>query len=157
MTNFQFGLSGDIDPASFVDGEFHGNPDQVSQVQKSLAERAAMLRGHKVILKRIETTGEGSRARDVRYEVCLQEGNHEGMRLARTTQQVTTDLLDLLWDKGLSLPNKIFNLRIGEVVSLAARGDMDPAIPEPWHSSRLWLGITLFGTGDFKTWKRNGK
>jgi hypothetical protein len=157
MTNFQFGLSGDIDPASFVDGEFHGNPDQVSQVQTMLAERAAMLRGHKVILKRIEAPGEGTRARDVRYEVCLQDGNHEGMRLARTTQQVTTDLLDLLWDKGLSLPNKIFNLRIGEVVSLAARGDMDPAIPEPWHSSRLWLGITLFGTGDFKTWKRNGK
>jgi len=157
MTNFQFGLSGDIDATSFVDGEFQGNPDKVSELQKVLAERAAMLRGHKVILKRIETAGEGSRARDVRYEVCLQEGNHEGMRLARTTQQVTTDLLDLLWDKGLSLPNKILNLRIGEVVSLAARGDMAASIPEPWHSSRLWLGITLFGTGDFKTWKRNGK
>jgi len=156
MTNFQFGLSGDIDPVSFVDGEFHG-ANRVSELQKELSAKAAFLRGHKVILKRLETSGEGSRARDVRYEICLQDGNEEGQRLARTTQQVTTDLLDLLWDKGLSLPNKIFNLRIGEVVSLAARGDVDPTVPEPWHSSRLWLGITLFGTGDFKTWKRNGK
>lgn len=157
MTNFQFGLNGDIDPVSFVDGVFHGNAEQVSELQKDLSARAAFLRGHKVILKRLEALGEGSRARDVRYEICLQDANQEGQRLARTTQQVTTDLLDLLWDKGLSLPNKIFNLRIGEVVSLAARGDMDPAVPEPWQSSRLWLGITLFGTGDFRTWKRNGK
>lgn len=157
MTNFQFGLNGDIDPMSFVDVEFHGSADQVSELQKVLAERAAALRGHKVILKRIETTAADSRARDVRYEICLQEGSHEGMRLARTTQQVTTDLLDLLWDKGLSLPTKMFNLRIGDVVSLTARGDLSPSVPQPWHSSRLWLGITLFGTGDFKTWKRNGK
>ena len=46
---------------------------------------------------------------------------------------------------------------IGEIVTLCARGDTDEAVPEPWRSSRLWLGITLFGTGDFKTWKRNGK
>jgi len=157
MTNLQFGLSGDIDPMSFVDGEFHGSADNVLELQNELVANAAIIRGHKVILKRLETSGKGSRARDVRFEIFLQDGNHEGRRLARTTQQVTTDLLDLLWDKGLLLPNKIFNLRIGEVVSLSARGDMDPVVPQPWQSSRLWLGITLFGTGDFKTWKRNGK
>lgn len=157
MTNFQLGLVGDIDPLSFVDEVFHGDAEHVSELQRDLAARAAALRGHKVIVKRLESSDEASRARDVRYEICLQEGKLAGLRLARTTQQVTTDLLGYLWDKGLSLPSTIFNLRIGDVVSLAARGDVDETVPEPWRSSRLWLGITLFGTGDFKTWKRNGK
>jgi len=157
MTNFQLGLVGDIDPVSFVDEVFHGDAEHVSELQRDLAAGAAVLRGHKVIVKRLESSDEASRARDVRYEICLQDGKLAGLKLARTTQQVTTDLLGYLWDKGLSLPSTIFNLRIGEVVSLAARGDVDETVPEPWRSSRLWLGITLFGTGDFKTWKRNGK
>ena len=129
----------------------------MSKLQKILAARAAPLRGHKVTLKQVEVPGQGARARDVRYEICLQDGDQQGLRLGRTTQHVTTDLLDVLWAKGYSLPRKIFNLRIGEIVSLGARGDIDPTVPEPWRSSRLWLGVTLFGTGDFKTWKRNGK
>ncbi|KQW57062.1 UvrD-helicase domain-containing protein [Variovorax sp. Root411] len=157
LTNLQFGLPGDIDPVSFVDHEFHDGVEQVVAVQHELAARVAALRGHKVILTRIDAPHEKTRARDTRYEICLQEGDRQGLRLACTSQQVTTDLLDLLWDRRLSLPNKIFNLRIGEVISLAARGDVAPTVPQPWQSSRLWLGITLFGTGDFKTWKRNGK
>lgn len=157
MTNFQLGLAGDIDPLSFVDKLFHGSTERVVELQQDLTARAAVLRGHKVILKRLESSDEAARARDAGYEICLQDGKLAGLRLARTTQQVTTDLLGYLWDKGLSLPGTIFNLRIGDVVSLAARGDVDETVPEPWRSSRLWLGITLFGTGDFKTWKRNGK
>lgn len=157
MTNFQFGLAGDIDPHSLVDAEFHGGDEQVTELQQMLASRAAQLRGHKVILKRLDSDEEESRMRDARWEICLQEGTKAGRRLARTTQQVTDDLLAYLWNEGLWLPNTIFNLRIGEIVTLCARGDMAEAVPEPWRSSRLWLGITLFGTGDFKTWKRNGK
>ena len=157
MTNFQLGLAGDIDPVSFVDEAFHDGAERVTGLQQVLTARAAALRGHKVILRRLELSDEESRARDARYEICLQDGKVAGLRLARTTQQVTTDLLDYLWGKGLSLPGTIFNLRIGDIVTLAARGDVEETVPEPWRSSRLWLGITLFGTGDFKTWKRNGK
>lgn len=157
LTNFQFGLAGDIDPQSLVDAEFHGGDEKVTELQQMLASRAAQLRGHKVILKRLDSDEEESRMRDARWEICLQEGAKAGRRLARTTQQVTDDLLAYLWNEGLWLPNTIFNLRIGEIVTLCARGDMAEAVPEPWRSSRLWLGITLFGTGDFKTWKRNGK
>lgn len=157
MTNFQLGLAGDIDPVSFVDEVFHDGAERVTGLQQVLTARAAALRGHKVILRRLELSDEESRARDARYEICLQDGKVAGLRLARTTQQVTTDLLDYLWGKGLSLPGTIFNLRIGDIVTLSARGDVEETVPEPWRSSRLWLGITLFGTGDFKTWKRNGK
>ncbi len=157
LTNFQLGLSGDIDPQSLVDAEFHGGAGRVTELQQMLAVRAAQLRGHKVILKRLDSDEEESRMRDARWEICLQEGAKAGRRVARTTQQVTDDLLAYLWNEGLWLPNTIFNLRIGEIVTLCARGDTDESVPEPWRSSRLWLGITLFGTGDFKTWKRNGK
>lgn len=157
LTNFQFGLAGDIDAQSLVDAEFHGGDEKVTELQQMLASTAAQLRGHKVILKRLDSDEEESRMRDARWEICLQEGTKAGRRLARTTQQVTDDLLAYLWNEGLWLPNTIFNLRIGEIVTLCARGDTDESVPEPWRSSRLWLGITLFGTGDFKTWKRNGK
>jgi hypothetical protein len=157
MTNFQFGLGGDIEPLSLVDGVFHGGAERVSELQQMLAVKAAALRGHKVILRRLDPSDEEARVRDTRFEVCLQEGSKAGLRLARTTQQVADDLLAYLWNEGLWLPSTIFNLRIGDIVSLCARGDVDDYVPEPWRSSRLWLGITLFGTGDFKTWKRNGK
>lgn len=126
-----------------MDAEFHGGDEQVTELQQMLASRAARLRGHKVILKRLDSDEEESRMRDARWEICLQEGTKAGRRLARTTQQVTDDLLAYLWNEGLWLPNTIFNLRIGEIVTLCARGDMAEAVPEPWRSSRMWLGITL--------------
>jgi DNA helicase II / ATP-dependent DNA helicase PcrA len=55
------------------------------------------------------------------------------------------------------MPRNIYNLRIAEVNSIGVNADPNEDIPEPWRSSRLWLGITLAGTGDFKTWKRHGK
>ena len=61
-----------------------------------------------------------------------------------------------LYSVGWSEADEAFVARVAEFPSLAAHGDMDQAVPEPWQSSRLWLGVTLFGTGDFKTWKRNG-
>ena len=109
-----------------------------------------------MILKRVEPGDESSRARDARYDIHLQVGSQEGLLLGRTTSQVTHDLLQLLWNKGLYLPGTIFNLRIADVVTMARPGDAAEAIPEPWRSSRLWLGVSLYGTGDFKTRKRNG-
>lgn len=117
---------------------------------------ASGLRGHKVILVRGNGVEDSSRARDVRYDIHLQDGKQAGLLLARTTQHVTFDLLDMLWEKGYSLPNRIFNLRINDVVTMTGHGEANQSIPDPWRSSRLWLGVTLSGTGDFKTWKRNG-
>lgn len=156
MISVQLGLPGDLEPESFVDSSIHGGDAAVAALQKCLMLEAADLLGHKVILKRASAIDDSSRARDVRYDVHLQDGKLEGRLLGRTTQQITVDLLQLLWDKGYSLPKVIFNLRINDVVTMTGHGDSNQSIPEPWRSSRLWLGITLSGTGDFKKWKRNG-
>lgn len=156
MNSLQIGLQGDMEAESFVDTRIHGGEAQVRQLQDDLMRNASGLRGHKVILVRGNGVEDSSRARDVRYDIHLQDGKQAGLLLARTTQHVTFDLLDMLWEKGYSLPNRIFNLRINDVVTMTGHGEANQSIPDPWRSSRLWLGVTLSGTGDFKTWKRNG-
>jgi len=156
MNSLQIGLPGDIAADSFVDAAIHGGEAHVRQLQDDLMRKASDLRGHKVILVRVNGIADSSRARDMRYDIHLQDGKNAGLLLAQAAQQVTLDLLDMLWDKGYSLPNTIFNLRINDVVTITGRGDANQSIPDPWRSSQLWLGVTLMGTGDFKTRKRNG-
>lgn len=156
MNSLQIGLPGDIEADSFVDAAIHGGEAQVRQLQDDLMRKASDLRGHKVILVRVNGVADSSRAWDMRYDIHLQDGKNAGLLLARAAQQVTLDLLDMLRDKGYALPNTIFNLRINDVVTITGRGDANQSIPDPWRSSQLWLGVTLTGTGDFKTRKRNG-
>lgn len=151
MVNLQLGQRGDVDAVSFVSLDVHGDGEKVEKLQQQLMSNASGLRGHKVVL---ETTD--ARARDVRFNISIQGGPLDGVLLGRTSQQVTDDLLHLLWDKGYSLPRRMFNLRIGEVVTATPRGAVVSSVPEPWRSSGLWLGVSLSGTGDFKTWRRNG-
>lgn len=157
MVNVQMGLDGDLEPTSFVSTEVHGDERHVASLQQTLLEGVVTLRGRKVVLSQVKTDESSTRARDIRYDVRLQLQDGEGPLLCRTTAQVTHDLLDLLWDSGYSMPRNIYNLRIAEVNSIGVNADPNEDIPEPWRSSRLWLGITLAGTGDFKTWKRHGK
>lgn len=155
MVNLQMGLQGDIDPVSFVDATVHGGPVEVGAIQTLLCENAVNWRGRKVILQQVRS--DSGRAKDVRYEIRLQMDNkEEGLLLGRTSAQVTYDLLDVIWEPGYSLPKNIYNLRIAEVISMTFPSELAVGVPEPWQSSRLWLGISLIGSGDFKTWKRNG-
>jgi DNA helicase-2/ATP-dependent DNA helicase PcrA len=157
LVNMQMGLDGDLEPTSFVSTEVHGDERRVASLQQTLLEGVATLRGRKVVLSQVKTDESSPRARDIRYDVRLQQQEGEGLLLGRTTAQLTHDLLDLLWDPGYAIPRNIYNLRIAEVNSIGVNADLNEDIPDPWRSSRLWLGITLAGTGDFKTWKRHGK
>lgn len=156
MVNVQLGLASDVEAASFVDAEVHGSVDAVEDLQKDLSVNAAALRGHKVILKRVDPVEGSSRHRDARYNIHLQHGHEAGRLLGRTSGSVTIDLLQVVWKPGYSLPRVIYNLRIADIVTLASNGDTTDSIPEPWRSSRIWLGVSLWGTGDFKTWRRQG-
>jgi hypothetical protein len=156
MVNVQMGLAGDVDPVSFVDSEIHGGEAGVKDLQHSLLSHAQLWRGRRVILRRVDTVKDSARARDVRYEIRIQEADGPGQLLGRTSWKLTEDLLDLLWGSGYALPRDIYNLRIAEVITTCEVGDVPASIPEPWLTSRLWLGVALIGTGDFKTWRRNG-
>lgn len=156
MFNFQIGIAGDIDLTSFVSSLLHGGDAHVATLQSDLGHKIARLRGHKVILVKATEHIESKRARDARYDIHLQDGDQPGLLLGRTTQQLTYDLLELLWNMGRSLPYKIYNLRISDVVTVAGSDELPDKVPDPWHSSRFWLGVTLTGTGDFIAGKRNG-
>lgn len=144
--NLEMGLRGDIDPFSFIDPALHESADGVDALQAFLLEQAAALTGRKVML--CKTQGE-----HVVYDIHLQEGSAPGRRLGRTTPQLTRDLLHLLWSKGHHLPSRIMNLRISEVGALTGEPPFTPVGKE--RMSRIWLGVTLMGTGDFKPRKRN--
>lgn len=156
MVNVQMGLPGDVDPLSFVDVDIHGGETGVKDLQQSLLSNARLWRGRRVVLHKVDTAQDSARARDVRYEIRIQEEDRPGQLIGRTSWQLTEDLLDLLWGPGYALPRDIYNLRIAEIITTCEAGDIPSSVPEPWRTSRLWLGIALIGTGDFKTWRRNG-
>lgn len=156
MNSIQIGLQGDVDPVSFVSTGIHGTQEAVAALQGFLADQAAALRGRKVSLHKSE---DSKPARDVRYSIRLQGETESdpGMLLGSLSAQVTYDLLEMLWNAGYSLPKNIFNLRIDSVVSVSAPEEHVADVPQPWRSSRLWLGVSLIGAGSFKTWRRNGR
>lgn len=147
--NLEIGQPGDIDPVSFVDPELHGSKAGIDELQAFLLENARMLEGHKVVLCRQYEDGK------VHWTIRLQDEEGPGRLLGRTAPQLTYDLLNILHDRGFSLPWRIFNLRISGVGTLTS--DTDCALEEPDRTSRLWLGISLFGIGDIKTGKRPAK
>lgn len=144
--NLEMGLRGDVDPFSFIDPALHGGPEEVDAVQTFLLQEADALAGRKVML--CKTKGQ-----QAFFDIHLQDGSQPGRKLGRTTTQLTRDLLHLLWNKGYSLPSRIMNLRISEVGTLTGEPPFVPVGKE--RISRIWLGVSLMGTGDFKPWKRS--
>ena len=144
--NVELGLRGDLDPFGFVDAKLHGGPKAVEEVQSHLLRGVRTLLGHKVMLVKRAYDGKAF------WHVHLQTPGGAGLLIGRTGPQVARDLLDLLWDRGFSLPPTIWNLRIAAIGTIAS--DIEFPLEEPYRTSRLWLGVSLFGTGDFKTHRR---
>ena len=88
------------------------------------------------------------------WHIHLQEADQPAQLIGRTGSQLKFDLLDILYGRGFALPRRIFNLRIAGVGTVSS--DAEFALEDPYRTSRLWLGVSLFGTGDFKTYKRQG-
>lgn len=147
MAQSEIGQLGDIDPVGFVDSALHGGKVGVDALQAYLLENARTLEGHKVVLCQQYMEGK------VHWTIHLQTEEGLGHLLGRTAPQLTYDLLNILYDRGFKLPWRIYNLRISAVGTLTSEADI--ALEEPDRTSRLWLGIGLFGTGDFKTMKRS--
>jgi hypothetical protein len=143
----EMGLAGDLDPVGFVDPALLGGADGVRAVQERLLAGVGGLEGCKVMLCKTNVDGNAI------YDIHLQDGNGPGLRIGRATQNLTRDLLDVLWKRGYALPGRIMNLRISTVGSLTS--DSAIALEEPDRTSRLWLGVGLFGTADFKPFKRS--
>ena len=144
--NVEVGLRGDLDPFGFVDPELHGGIESVSTVQGHLLRGVRTLQGHKVmLLKRLYD-------RKALWNIHLQTADGPGLLVGRTAHQLTRDLLDMLHSRGFSLPIRIYNLRIANVGTVTSEGEFP--LEEPYRTSRLWLGVSLFGTGDFKTIRR---
>jgi hypothetical protein len=150
--NMVMGISGDVVPESFADVAIHGSDEAVAENYGFLAANSRALTGHKVMLRKTAVPGsEGGKAR---YEICLQDGRQPGRLLGAMHQNLVYDLLGLLHSHGHSLPKLIMNLRIARVVSLAGRAGAVGEVSSLFASSGMWLGVELFGTGDFRTFAR---
>ena len=155
--NMEAGLIGDIDPVGFIDRRVFGEPgamvseQTVTESQEFLATHSDTLRGRKVMLCRWPMPGVADR---FVYRMHLQEENVAGRVLGIMTDHLTLDILHLVWSRGYSLPSRIFNLRISDVVTLGVQRELPVSAAQPWASSGLWLGVNLCGTADFKTFKR---
>lgn len=143
--NMEMGLRGDIDPIGFADPQLLGGAEGVEELQAYLLAEAGHLEGRQVMLCKEITDGRAI------WLIRLQEGSGPGRIIGRTSQQLTFDLLKVLHSRGYSLPRTILNLRISSVGTITAEGAT--RLAEPERTSGLWLGVGLFGTGDFQTWK----
>ncbi|WP_162241551.1 UvrD-helicase domain-containing protein [Methylobacterium sp. Leaf117] len=147
--NLEMGQNGDVDPLSFVDPALHG-PGGPAALQEYLLANAESLAGRKVILCKYLDADQHAT-----WRIHLQIKEGPGMLLGATTPQLTFDLLHVLNKKGYTLPHRIFNLRISGVGTITSDADARLEVPE--SSSRLWLGVSLFGTGDFRPSKWKGR
>ena len=145
--NVEVGLRGDLDPFGFVDPGLHGGSEAVAEVQGHLLRGARTLLGHKVMLVK------RAYGRKALWHVHLQTPDGQaGLLVGRTAAQMSYDLLEMVYEKGFALPSRIYNLRIAGVGTVAS--DAEFVLEEPYCTSRLWLGVSLFGTGDFRTFRR---
>ena len=145
--NVEVGLRGDLDPFGFVDSRLHDGSEAVAEVQRHLLRGARTLLGHKVMLVKRRY------GHKVRWHIHLQTPDGQpGLLVGRTTEQMSSDLLEMVYEKGFPLPRRIYNLRIAGVGTVVSDAEFE--LDEPYRTSRLWLGISLFGTGDFKTLRR---
>ena len=144
--NVEVGLARDLDPNGFIDPGMHGSEESVRDLQQFLLENAGQLEGRKVMLCKDAVDDE------VFWRVHLQnEDNSPGQLLGRTSEQLTYDLLDVLHPR-YYLPGRIFNLRVSGVGTVCgSSGEVALSTEGP---SRIWLGVGLFGSGDFKPRKR---
>lgn len=150
--NMEMGIAGDVVPESFADVALHGSDETVAENYRFLAANSRALAGHKVMLRKTAVPGsEGGKAR---YEICLQDGRQPGRLLGAMHQNLVYDLLGLLHPRGHSLPTRIMNLRIARVVSVVGRAGAVGHVSSLFSSSGMWLGVELFGTGDFQTFAR---
>lgn len=136
------GQKGDVDPLGFVDPDLHGDGG-VNELQSFLLANARDLEGRKVVLCKHVVEN------NVSWLIHMQEeGGGPGRLLGVTGKELVYDLLHILHPKGYGLPWRIYNLRISGVGTITSEADrrLDP----PESNSRLWLGVSLFGTGDFQ-------
>jgi superfamily I DNA/RNA helicase len=148
--NMEIGIEGDINSTSFVDISVHGSPEAVKSVQEALGKKALLLRGQKVVLCKHAIEGEEKR---FIYRLHLQKGKEPDLLLGTMNVQLVYDLIERLHGNGYRypLPNRIYNLRIAEVVTMSSDGESSNTIATPWSQSGLWIGVQLYGTGDFMT------
>lgn len=146
----EMGLTGDVDPTSFVSSDQFESEESAGESQSWLARNATTLRGCKVVLVKWQLPGV---KRKYVYRIHLQENGQPARLLGCTRQQLTFDLFaafKIFKCKGYGLPKHIYNLRIADVISLAGNGDDIASVYNPWNQSGLWVGIRTHGLGFFK-------
>jgi superfamily I DNA/RNA helicase len=147
--NMEMGLRGDVDPLGFADPTFLGGARGVEDLQSFLLKEAGRLEGRKVMLCKQYAD------RKALWHIHIQEGTKPGRLIGRTSNQLSIDLLSVLHERGYKLPPTILNLRISSVGTITADGA--GKLGDPERTSGLWLGVGVFGTGDFQTRKGASK
>lgn len=147
--NLEMGLRGDVDPLGFADPVLLGSAEAVEDLQAFLLAEARQLEGRKVMLRKILADG------NAEWHIHLQEERRAGRLIGRTANQLSVDLLHLLHKRGFRLPPVIMNLRISSVGTISS--DSLTQLGEPERTSGFWLGVGLFGTGDFRPRKEGKK
>jgi len=142
--NLAIGIEGDIDPFGFVDPDLLGGAEGVEDLQGFLLRNCAELDGHKVILQMNYDEDTST----VQWHIHLQDGTKAGRIIGRTSNQLSQDIFALTKKQGYKFPFKIYNLRIRSVGTVTSKAEF--ALLAPESRSRLWLGVSLFGIGDFQ-------
>ena len=136
---------GDLDPFGFVDPRLHGGFRSRHEGSGVFATRSAHAAGTQGAAGEACTWPQGAVAHpppDIRRAGRPPCGTDRRADVPTTCWKWSTR-------RGFALPSKIYNLRIAGVGTVAS--DAEFVLEQPYRTSRLWLGVSLFGTGDFKT------
>jgi len=145
----EIGINGDVVDKSFVDMEFHENGN-IARIQDMLADENA-LRGREITLK-FRYVPDGDKGRCV-YGIFLDPGEDE-IPLGYMSDNFSLAIRDIK-HVNQKWPANIYGLRIGDVTTITGDDQDDPGIEGSWRKSRLWLGISIHGIGQFTTfWKK---
>lgn len=148
----EIGICGDVAETSFIDTRIHESESAVADVQTLLSQNPAALIGRKVILCRISAPWVGKNR--FIYAIHLDESGKPGQRLGAMSPKLIFALLEKL-KRQFSLPLNIRHLRITDVVTFGSQGDDTTGLAAPWSISGFWLGVNIYGVGEFVP-RRNG-
>ena len=145
LQQLEIGLKCDIDENSFVSRYVFDNEDSILDIQRYLEQYENQLIGKELILEKTKLPNEENK---YVYNIKLKDPFEGQQLLGRTSELLTLDLRKLkLWNQ--SLPKNIYHLKIRNITSIVGN-KIDNSIPPPWSISKIWLGVNIYGLGQFK-------
>jgi hypothetical protein len=148
--HLELGRDGDMDDSAIIQTTVLESKETVGKVQGLLATEESALIGLEVKATKVMVSQTPLK---VAYRLYAAVPSRGEVCLGQFSDAVRQDIHSVL-SNGQGLPKNIYGLRIAAVTTCVTKGTLPADVPPPWQVSRIWLGITVHGLAQFKTFWR---